>query len=84
MWLRYNYRLYPTAEQRDMLARAFGCARTVFNDGLALRRRAEHDGLPFVVPALRERPRFLPGAGSRSIAGRGQESGFSGGLRETR
>ncbi|MFB4318028.1 helix-turn-helix domain-containing protein [Actinomadura sp. 21ATH] len=30
VWLRYNYRLYPTAGQRDALARAFGCARTVW------------------------------------------------------
>ncbi|WP_203872506.1 helix-turn-helix domain-containing protein, partial [Planomonospora parontospora] len=34
MQLRYNVRLYPTPGQRQALARAFGCARTVFNDGL--------------------------------------------------
>ncbi|HME66325.1 MAG TPA: helix-turn-helix domain-containing protein, partial [Streptosporangiaceae bacterium] len=33
MQLRYTYRLYPTPGQRDALARAFGCARVVFNDG---------------------------------------------------
>lgn len=31
MLLRYRYRLYPDAPQRDALARAFGCARVVFN-----------------------------------------------------
>jgi putative transposase len=48
VWLRYNYRLYPTPGQVDALARAFGCARVVFNDGLALRRQAELDGLPWI------------------------------------
>ena len=37
MQLRYNYRLYPTPGQRAALARAFGCARVVFNDGLRIR-----------------------------------------------
>jgi len=32
--LRYNYRLYPGPGQRQALARAFGCARVVFNDAL--------------------------------------------------
>ncbi|MEV6981690.1 helix-turn-helix domain-containing protein, partial [Sphaerisporangium sp. NPDC051017] len=31
MQLRYNFRLYPTAGQRVALAKAFGCARVVFN-----------------------------------------------------
>jgi putative transposase len=34
--LRYNFRLYPDGPQREALARAFGCARVVFNDALAL------------------------------------------------
>ncbi|WP_428829399.1 helix-turn-helix domain-containing protein, partial [Nonomuraea coxensis] len=42
--LRYNFRLYPTAGQRQALARAFGCARTVFNDGLRLRQEAREQG----------------------------------------
>ncbi|WP_435876184.1 helix-turn-helix domain-containing protein, partial [Nonomuraea fuscirosea] len=42
--LRYNVRLYPTAGQRQALARAFGCARTVFNDGLRMRREARENG----------------------------------------
>ena len=37
MLARYRYRLYPDAAQRQALARAFGCARVVFNDCLRLR-----------------------------------------------
>ncbi|MGA4988628.1 RNA-guided endonuclease InsQ/TnpB family protein [Nonomuraea bangladeshensis] len=51
MQLRYNVRLYPTPGQRQALARAFGCARTVFNDGLRLRREAHEQGLPYVPDA---------------------------------
>jgi hypothetical protein len=46
--LRYNYRLYPTPGQRAALARALGCARVVFNDGLRARQEAPAGGLPFV------------------------------------
>lgn len=48
MRLRYNVRLYPTPGQRQSLARAFGCARTVFNDGLRIRREAREAGFPYV------------------------------------
>ncbi|QYC41536.1 putative transposase [Nonomuraea coxensis DSM 45129] len=48
MQLRYNFRLYPAAGQRQALARAFGCARTVFNDGLRLRQEGREQGLPYV------------------------------------
>ena len=34
MQLRYSFRLYPNAGQRAALARAFGCARVVYNDAL--------------------------------------------------
>ncbi|WNV89636.1 transposase [Umezawaea sp. Da 62-37] len=44
MQLRYNYRLYPDDSQRDALARAFGCARVVFNDGLRARQEAQRNG----------------------------------------
>ena len=37
---RYSYRLYPAPGQRIALARAFGCARVVFNDALAAREAA--------------------------------------------
>ncbi|MFI7709010.1 RNA-guided endonuclease InsQ/TnpB family protein [Nonomuraea sp. NPDC049480] len=48
MQLRYSFRLDPTPMQRIALARAFGCARVVFNDALAARRQAHADGLPFI------------------------------------
>jgi putative transposase len=37
MQVRYRYRLYPSPDQEQALARAFGCARVVFNDALRLR-----------------------------------------------
>ncbi|WP_194907745.1 RNA-guided endonuclease InsQ/TnpB family protein [Catenulispora rubra] len=48
MRLRYRYRLYPDAAQRDALARAFGCARVVYNDGLRLRQAAFSAGQGFI------------------------------------
>jgi putative transposase len=49
MQLRYNYRLYPTPGQRAALARAFGCARVVFNDGLRARQEARAAGRPYLT-----------------------------------
>ena len=49
--LRYNYRLYPSPGQRAALARAFGCARVVFNDGLRARQQAHEAGRPYVTDA---------------------------------
>jgi putative transposase len=49
--LRYNYRLYPDGPQREALARAFGCARVVFNDALAARRAAREAGEPYIPDA---------------------------------
>jgi IS605 OrfB family transposase len=49
--LRYSYRLYPTTCQKAALARAFGCARVVFNDALAARRDAQAAGLPYISDA---------------------------------
>ncbi|GHJ45441.1 transposase [Catellatospora sp. TT07R-123] len=51
MRLRYNFRLYPTSGQRQALARAFGCARVVFNDGLRIREQARLAGEPYVTDA---------------------------------
>ena len=51
MQLRYSYRLYPAPSQRAALARAFGCARVVFNDGLRLRQEAHAAGLSYVTDA---------------------------------
>jgi putative transposase len=49
MHLRYRYRIEPTDGQRQALARAFGCARVVYNDGLRLREDAYKAGLPFIA-----------------------------------
>jgi putative transposase len=46
--LRYNYRVYPTPGQHESLARSFGCARVVFNDGLRLRQTARENGEKYV------------------------------------
>lgn len=51
MQLRYSYRLYPTSGQRSALARAFGCARVVFNDALAARQAAYKAGEPYISDA---------------------------------
>jgi putative transposase len=49
--LRYSYRLYPTPGQQQALARAFGCARVVFNDALAARQAARASGEPYLSDA---------------------------------
>lgn len=48
MQLRYNVRAYPEPGQAMALARAFGCARVVFNDGLRARREARNAELPYI------------------------------------
>lgn len=51
MQLRYSYRLDPSPGQQAALARAFGCARVVFNDALAARQAAHAAGEPYVSDA---------------------------------
>ncbi|MFI5489078.1 helix-turn-helix domain-containing protein, partial [Micromonospora echinaurantiaca] len=51
MQLRYNFRVYPTPGQQIELARAFGCARVVFNDGLRLRQQAREQGERYICDA---------------------------------
>jgi putative transposase len=46
--LRYNERIYPTTEQKHALARFFGCARVVYNDGLRARQAAWKNGEPYI------------------------------------
>ncbi|MEW2445700.1 RNA-guided endonuclease InsQ/TnpB family protein [Micromonospora marina] len=48
MQLRYQFRVYPTPGQQIELARAFGCARVVFNDGLRLRQQAREAGEKYI------------------------------------
>jgi putative transposase len=45
--LRYAFRLYPTRGRQQALARAFGCARVVYNDALRGRQDARGQGLPY-------------------------------------
>lgn len=47
MQLRYSFRLYPNGPQRSALARAFGCARVVYNDALRAREAARAAGEAF-------------------------------------
>jgi putative transposase len=47
MQLRYNFRLDPAPGQVNRLARAFGCARVVYNDALRTRKDARAAGLPY-------------------------------------
>lgn len=41
MKARYQYRFYPTDQQRQSLAQVFGCARVVWNDALAICKQSE-------------------------------------------
>ena len=47
MQFRYSFRLYPNGPQRAALARAFGCARVVYNDALRARETARAAGEAF-------------------------------------
>lgn len=47
MQLRYSFRLYPNHTQRNALAKAFGCARVVFNDAVRAREDARTAEQPF-------------------------------------
>ncbi|QNS08070.1 RNA-guided endonuclease InsQ/TnpB family protein [Streptomyces xanthii] len=47
MQLRYTFRLYPNTAQQAALARAFGCARVVFNDAVRAREEAREAGRAF-------------------------------------
>ncbi|MFD5227491.1 RNA-guided endonuclease InsQ/TnpB family protein [Streptomyces qaidamensis] len=58
MQLRYNYRAYPDAAQCRALAKAFGCARVVWNDCLRDRKQAHAAGLPYVKSAELSRMRI--------------------------
>jgi len=47
MQLRYSFRLYPDPRQQRALAKAFGCARVVFNDAVRVREHARAAKQPF-------------------------------------
>jgi putative transposase len=44
MKARYQYRIYPTNQQKNLLAQLFGCVRVVFNDALAYCQAKYKDG----------------------------------------
>ncbi|MEU0071279.1 RNA-guided endonuclease TnpB family protein [Streptomyces sp. NPDC006332] len=52
MQLRYAFRLYPEPGQRAALARAFGCARVVFNDAVRAREDARTAQEPYPSAAV--------------------------------
>ena len=41
MKARYQYRFYPTDQQRQSLAKLFGCVRVVYNDALAICKQSD-------------------------------------------
>ena len=49
---RYRYRLYPHPHQQLALAKAFGCARVVWNDALAKSRELYAAGEKTSYPVL--------------------------------
>jgi putative transposase len=49
---RYRYRLYPHPHQQLALAKAFGCARVVWNDALAKSRELYAAGKKSSYPVL--------------------------------
>jgi putative transposase len=55
MLVSYRYRIDPTAVQRQALARAFGCARVVYNNPLAERQRAYLAGERIGDPEVQRR-----------------------------
>ncbi len=46
MKARFKYRIYPKPHQIVPLAKAFGCARVVWNDALAIYKKASSEGKP--------------------------------------
>jgi putative transposase len=54
--LRYNFRVYPAPGQQIELAKAFGCARVVFNDGLRLRQQAREAGEKYLSDGELSKP----------------------------
>ena len=39
-----RFRLYPNKQQRELIAKTFGCCRWVYNWGLAIRKKARGGG----------------------------------------
>lgn len=54
----FEYRIYPTAEQRQLIERTFGCCRFVYNEALYLRTEAYKAGRN--VPSINDCIKMLP------------------------
>jgi putative transposase len=52
MKARYQYRFYPTDQQRQSLAQLFGCVRVVWNDALALSKASKYPGYNSLAKSL--------------------------------
>jgi putative transposase len=52
MKARYQYRFYPTDQQRQSLAQLFGCVRVVWNDALALSKTSKFPGYNSLAKTL--------------------------------
>jgi putative transposase len=52
MKARYQYRFYPTDQQRQSLAQLFGCVRVVWNDALALSKANKFPGYNNLAKSL--------------------------------
>jgi putative transposase len=52
MKARYQYRFYPTNQQRQSLAQLFGCCRVVWNDALALSKVDKYPGYNTLAKSL--------------------------------
>lgn len=52
MKARYQYRFYPTDQQKQSLAQLFGCVRVVWNDALALSKASKYPGYNVLAKIL--------------------------------
>ena len=66
---RYRYHLYPHPHQQLALAKAFGCARVVWNDALAKSRELYAAGEKLTDRHIPENP--CNSMGLKSLGGRG-------------
>ena len=66
MKARYNYRIYPKPHQIKPLAKAFGCARVVWNDALWLYKK--HYGRQGVEETSTQRPYQETGSRPKSVS----------------
>jgi putative transposase len=52
MKARFQYRFYPTDQQRQSLAQLFGCVRVVWNDALSVSKSGKYPGYNVLSKAL--------------------------------